>query len=297
MHEDPYKKKVEAITKKLEEKNRRLFDHARMELLRMELYEAQHASAAAVSIPSVQAATQSKVGASPASASLVVRPSMEEQVAEHDSRTAPIVPSSLCDAAFVCRGPDLEKYIEDHDKMNRVEYVNMLGFVHYNGHESGIKKCGERYLLGLGSKASPLHFAALAARMDNVLVLLKAGAAWDVRIPGIPTPLKLAKVNGFKAVAEVILMHVKELKAARGTTALRASVRMGVNIRSLSNKTRCKTPGSAKPDQPPAAVTAATVSAQLLVASRGAVSDPVIEGKAPSAPTSSTTHQQLSQSH
>ncbi|RNF25771.1 calphotin-like protein [Trypanosoma conorhini] len=60
-----------------------------------------------------------------------------------------------------------------------VDTVNAKGFVLYNRRQYGIKKCGERFLLGLGRKATPIQFDAVAGHLDNVVLLLHCGARDD----------------------------------------------------------------------------------------------------------------------
>ncbi|ESS65594.1 hypothetical protein TCDM_05981 [Trypanosoma cruzi Dm28c] len=74
--------------------------------------------------------------------------------------------------AYTGSAKELHGFIESLD----VDALNANGFVLYNRRQYGIKKLGEKFVLGLGQKASPLQFAAVAGHLDNVVLLLHYGA-------------------------------------------------------------------------------------------------------------------------
>ncbi|KEG13164.1 calphotin-like protein [Trypanosoma grayi] len=80
--------------------------------------------------------------------------------------------------AYTGSAKELHVFIEDLDS----DALNAKGCVLYSRRQYGIKKCGEKYVLGLGQKGSALQFAAVAGHLDNVLLLLHCGAE-DYTIP------------------------------------------------------------------------------------------------------------------
>lgn len=62
------------------------------------------------------------------------------------------------------------------DRVKEAGVLHGVGYVNLHHRQWGIKKAGEAYQLGLGMKATPLQFAAVAQRLDNVMVLLSNGA-------------------------------------------------------------------------------------------------------------------------
>ncbi|EKF30082.1 hypothetical protein MOQ_006112 [Trypanosoma cruzi marinkellei] len=74
--------------------------------------------------------------------------------------------------AYTGSAKELHSFIESFD----VDALNANGFVLYNRRQYGIKRLGEKFVLGLGKKASPLQFAAVAGHLDNVVLLLHYGA-------------------------------------------------------------------------------------------------------------------------
>ncbi|ORC85512.1 calphotin-like protein [Trypanosoma theileri] len=69
----------------------------------------------------------------------------------------------------------LHDFIKDLDR----DAINAKGYVLYNRRHYGIKKCGEKFVLGLGQKATPLQFAAVAGHLDSVVLLLHCGSQDD----------------------------------------------------------------------------------------------------------------------
>ncbi|ESL06073.1 hypothetical protein TRSC58_06258 [Trypanosoma rangeli SC58] len=84
-------------------------------------------------------------------------------------------PKNIWTVAYMGTAKALHSFIESFD----VDAINAKGFVLYNRRQYGIKKCGEKLLLGLGRKATPLQFAAVAGHLDNVVLLLHCGAKDD----------------------------------------------------------------------------------------------------------------------
>jgi hypothetical protein len=90
--------------------------------------------------------------------------------------------------------------------------ANGLGFVCFDTRRLGIKKCGGGYVLGLGAKASPLQFAAVAGRVDNCLQLLRCGANPDI---GCPSAAEIARTNEFQAITDLIAAFKKVEEGAK----------------------------------------------------------------------------------
>ncbi|CBH15903.1 hypothetical protein, conserved [Trypanosoma brucei gambiense DAL972] len=57
--------------------------------------------------------------------------------------------------------------------------VSARGFVVYNRRHYGVKRLSEKFVLGLGQKATPLQYAAIAGHVDSVVLLLCMGAEDD----------------------------------------------------------------------------------------------------------------------
>ncbi|KAH9578139.1 hypothetical protein LSM04_005950 [Trypanosoma melophagium] len=71
------------------------------------------------------------------------------------------------------------KFLHDFIKDLNRDALNAKGYVLYNRRHYGIKKRGEDFVLGLGQKATPLQFAALAGHLDSVVLLLQCGSQDD----------------------------------------------------------------------------------------------------------------------
>lgn len=63
--------------------------------------------------------------------------------------------------------------------MEKRKFDGMLdsaGYVHYRRRQWGLKRVGDTFALGLGSRGTPLQFAAAAGKLDSLVLLLASGA-------------------------------------------------------------------------------------------------------------------------
>nr|CCC51755.1 conserved hypothetical protein [Trypanosoma vivax Y486] len=82
---------------------------------------------------------------------------------------------NICTLAYAGSSRSLRAAIEGLDD----NFLNAKGYVVYNRRQYGIKRCSERYVLGLGHKASALQFAAISGQLDKVALLLHFGSRDD----------------------------------------------------------------------------------------------------------------------
>eukprot|EP00759_Apiculatamorpha_spiralis_P004056 PhF_6_TR12294/c0_g1_i1/m.19514 len=122
--------------------------------------------------------------------------------------------TSLFNLAFKGDVEGLKKAFEKYTPDEAYAAVRSLGNVKLDGHMLGIKKLQDKYVLGLGTKASLLHYAALGARYDTFYYLLhKLDCDTSLSIFHDVTPLKLCEANG-------LVLFVKGLQEYEATKAL-----------------------------------------------------------------------------
>ena len=190
--------------------------------------------------------------------------------------------SDLWTVAYSGTPDAIEKSIKeecDTFRSSKVEVVNALGYVCFDQRRLGIKKLRGTYVLGLGSKASPLQLAAAAGRLDNCLQLLRDGAAPNV---GSPSATDIAKANGFTAITELIEMFSKKSVHRKGHKP--------TNCQPLDARPQPPTTSSAAGNIPQAPVlapiaTAAPSQVQLAGAQAAGATVFVSHVPAPQAPT------------
>ena len=123
---------------------------------------------------------------------------------------------SVHNAAF-CGPPDtLRVLIQKTAEKLRIsdqELVNSPGYVQINRVSYGIKRVGQNYRLGYGSKAPPIHFACLAGRVEIVFALIEMGAKWrrDQSPSGLPTPYAIASSIKSQSILHLFqILHLEE---------------------------------------------------------------------------------------
>jgi hypothetical protein len=113
---------------------------------------------------------------------------------------------SLVALAFCGTPESIEKFLSEKCPkigVAREKCINAASHIVYHNRLLGIKKTGERYTIGLGCKATPLQFACVAGKMDNVLYLLQCGAE-DVVAPKLAA---ICAANQMEGIAEVLKAH------------------------------------------------------------------------------------------
>lgn len=90
-----------------------------------------------------------------------------------DSGPIDLAKANLCTVAYCGSPRQLQASLK---RLKGTDSIHSSGFVSLGRRQWGIKRHGEEYQLGLGMKATALQFAAVAGRLDNVVVLLAHGA-------------------------------------------------------------------------------------------------------------------------
>lgn len=95
--------------------------------------------------------------------------------------------TNIWTVAYGGNSRQLQAYLE---KLKKSDAIHGVGYVNLRHRQWGIKRAAEEYQLGLGMKATPLQFAAVARRLDNVIVLLSNGARDDTepRLKALVSP-------------------------------------------------------------------------------------------------------------
>jgi hypothetical protein len=151
----------------------------------------------------------------------VVPTSVDAMVAQYDEThggaSSSFTGHDLCTLAFCGTPEDIVKAVDDvreaagPNASDAVyDQVNQTGHVSYRRRMLGVKKVKQAFVLGFGAAASPIEFATLAGRADNVLVLAKYGSSKE----HIAKCVDIAEGNQFTVVAEIL----KNFKKASGVT-------------------------------------------------------------------------------
>lgn len=86
--------------------------------------------------------------------------------------------------------------------MEKRKFDGMLdsaGYVHYRRRQWGLKRVGDTFALGLGSRGTPLQFAAAAGKLDSVVLLLASGAR-DTAFPRLKEILSADSMQVIESV-------------------------------------------------------------------------------------------------
>ncbi|KAG5465281.1 hypothetical protein LSCM4_00736 [Leishmania orientalis] len=86
--------------------------------------------------------------------------------------------------------------------MEKRKFDGMLdstGYVHYRRRQWGLKRVGDTFLLGLGLRGTLLQFAAVAGKLDSVVLLLACGAR-DTAAPRLKEILSTESMQTIQAV-------------------------------------------------------------------------------------------------
>lgn len=104
--------------------------------------------------------------------------------------------ANLCTVAYAGTPPQLHTLLEKH---KRDGTINQPGSVSLQRRQWGLKRVSSYFVLGLGMKATPLQFAAVAGRLDNVVVLLGHGA----RDSSFPTLKDILSAESYEVVSSL----------------------------------------------------------------------------------------------
>ncbi|AYU84125.1 hypothetical protein, conserved [Leishmania donovani] len=77
--------------------------------------------------------------------------------------------------------------------------LDSAGYVHYKRRQWGLKRVGDTFVLGLGSRGTPLQFAAAAGKLDSVVLLLASGAR-DTTFPRLKEILSADSMQVIESV-------------------------------------------------------------------------------------------------
>ncbi|GET93798.1 hypothetical protein, conserved [Leishmania tarentolae] len=77
--------------------------------------------------------------------------------------------------------------------------LDSAGYVQYRRRQWGLKRAGDTFALGLGSRGTPLQFAAAAGKLESVVLLLESGAR-DTAAPHLKEILSAESMRVIEAV-------------------------------------------------------------------------------------------------